>query len=189
MQVPAEGKVMPVPVALEIYIHVVMNDEIVVTINPMLHLNRPRDDDVGVRMTKAPMVRPIDKSGSALRYRRARGFGSRRLGPRWLGSHGFGWAGFGSTGFAPTLLGKGQRQGREQREQTNPETRTRPEGGKSHGYLPSGLCVWLAFLISVTSIFDAPAGGSNVNRKSGSLVSKSQWESIEVYCGEPSSSL
>ena|ERR1017187_3355598 len=179
MQVPAEGKVMPVPVALEIHIHVVMDDEIVVNIDPMLHLNRPRDDDVGVRMTEAPVVRPIDKSGSALRHGRARG----------LGSRGFGWARFDSTGFAPALLGKGQRQGREQREQTNPETRTRREGGKFHGYLPSGLCVWLAFLISATSIFDAPDGGSNVNRKSGNLFTKSQLEKIAVYCGEPSSSL
>src|SRR5579859_34024 len=56
-------------------------------------------------------------------------------------------------------------------------------------HLPSVLCAWFCALISFTLILDAPAGGSNLKRKSGSSVTKSQLEKMAVYCGESGSSL
>ena len=105
---------------------------------------------------------------SALAFHcRARGLASRR---GFTLRRGFDLSrGLGSLGRLG-LFGINQREARQERQQANPGVSNRSNIGKFHGYLPSLLCAWFLLLISATLILVVPAGGSKLNRESGSLV-------------------
>ena len=136
--------------------------------------------DMRVHVADASMIGTVDAHGLAALDGCARGLTpGRGFAPR---------CGLGSLGLL-LALGVKKRQCDQKGREANPDFPARNRIGKFHGYLPSFLCVWFSALISFTLIFEAPAGGSKVKRKSGSFVWKSQLEKIAVYSGVPSSSL
>jgi hypothetical protein len=133
-----------------------------------------------VKVANASMIGTVDERGLAALHGCAR-----RFSPGWFAT----WRGLGVTALLLALLSVEERPCHQERHQGDADVSARNRIGKSHVYLPSFLCDWFSDLISATSIFDAPGGASKANRKSGSLVWKSQWEKIAVYSGVPSSSL
>ena len=136
-----------------------MRDDMLVLIKTVLHFDGSLDD-MRVNVTDGSVIDAIHDDGTALHWC-ARGYAS-RCGFTPL-------CGLGSLGLLRTL-GVNQREGRQQRQQTDPDLSDGSNIGKSHDYLPSFLCAWFSLLISATLIFAAPVGGSKLNTKSGSLV-------------------
>lgn len=132
-----------------------------------------------VKVANASMIGTVDERRLAALYWRTRGFS-----PCWFAP----LRGLGTTAFLLTLGVQEWYCGEERRE-TDYDFSVRNRISKFHGYLPSFWCVLFSDLISATSIFAAPGGGSKVKRKSDSFVWKSQLEKMAVYSGVPSSSL
>jgi hypothetical protein len=116
---------MPEPRTVDIHLHVVMHEDIVVAVETMSHLNGSLDD-MRIHVADAPMVDSVDDGLAAL-HEGARGFASRR--------------GLGPLGQLLALLCVEERQRGQKGREADHDFSGRNGVGKSHGYLPSLLCV------------------------------------------------
>src|ERR1017187_9539932 len=180
----AVPKTVPESVVAEVHIDIVMNVDVAVQVEIMRPFAGSLDRTgrgMCIHVADASMIGTVNDRGLAALHGCACGFRTGRwfAALRWLRT----------TALLLTLLGVQEWYRNQKRGEADADFPARNRIGKFHGYLPSFLCVWFSALISFTSIFDAPAGGSKVKRKSGSFVWKSQLEKIAVYSGVPSSSL
>ena len=166
---------------MDIHVHIMMNHDLMAGRNFMpdfdallgfmSHLDRPLDN-MGLHMADAAVAGAVHGDGPGNCGR-----------PAGLGA------------LLHAAFGADQREGNQQRRQSNRQTDAGfpSENGlgkvRVHVHFTSFFRASFSAFISFTLILEAPAGGSNLKTKSGSFVVKSQFEKMAVYWGDSGSSL